>query len=433
MAKKFFFRRFGSWGEVALGAIVVAFAFAAPAHAESDQGPGVGVVEALVAEAMRSSPLIAAARSHWSAQEKVPRQVSTLPDPELALQHFTVGSPQPFSGYETSDFYYTGFGATQEIPGPGKLGLRAQQAQRDAEFARAQYEAARRSVAEKVREACFDLFYLRKASAVLVENRAELDRVERITETGYRLGRGNQQDVTKAQLQLTQMLREIEMNREQIDEQQADLKAIIGRETDSRDLEVGEIKLSAFDLDATRIRALAAARSPALQMAQAMASRSDDSLALAQHDYIPDFSIGYMYQKTGPRTRDYYMLSLGAKIPLYFWRKQRPAVEQAVLEKEAASEQVRAARLDAASGVDRQIVAIRTADRIITLYRDGLIPQSSATRAAAYAGYSSGKVDFQTLLSAVIDVLNLNQEYFRAIADHEIAIAKLKEIIGDQS
>jgi hypothetical protein len=30
-------------------------------------------------------------------------------------------------------------------------------------------------------------------------------------------------------------------------------------------------------------------------------------------------------------------------------------------------------------------------------------------------------------------VLNLNQEYFRAIADHEIAIAKLKEIIGDQS
>jgi len=414
-----------------MGAIAIAVAVAAQALA--GEGASASNVEELVAEAMRSSPLIAAARSHWSAQEKVPRQVSTLPDPELALQHFTVGSPQPFSGYETSDFYYTGFGATQEIPGPGKLGLRAQQAQREAEFARAQYEAAQRSVAEKVREACFNLFYLRKASAVLVENRAELVRVEQITETGYRVGRGNQQDVTKAQLQLTQMLREIEMNREQIDAQQAELKATIGRETDTRDIEIGEITPSAFDLDSTRIHALAAVRSPALRMAQAMASRSDDSLALARHDYIPDFSVGYMYQKTGPRTRDYYMLSLGAKIPLYFWRKQRPAVEQAVLEKQAASEQFRAARLDAASGVDRQIVAIRTAERIITLYRDGLIPQSSATRAAAYAGYSSGKVDFQTLLSAVIDVLNLNQEYFRAIADHEIAIAKLKEIIGDQS
>src|SRR5260370_5291338 len=339
MAGKFFFRRIGSWCVVAVGPIAVAFAIAAPAHAEPDEGAGIGVVEPLVAEAMRSRAFIAGARSHGRGQEKVPRQVSTLPDPELALQHFTVGSPQPFSGYETSDFYYTGFGATQEIPGLGKLGLRAQQAERDAEFARAQYEAAQRSVAEKVREACFDLFYLRKASAVLVENRAELDRVEQITETGYRVGRGNQQDVTKAQLQLTQMLREIEMNREQIDEQQVDLKAIIGRETDTRDIEIGEIKPSAFDLDSTRIRALAAVRSPALRMAQAMASRSPDSLALAQHDYIPDFSVGYMYQKTGPRTRDYYMLSLGAKIPLYFCRKQRPAVEQAVLEKQAAVEQ----------------------------------------------------------------------------------------------
>ena len=65
--------------------------------------------------------------------------------------------------------------------------------------------------------------------------------------------------------------------------------------------------------------------------------------------------------------------------------------------------------------------------------RSAIGSKPRATRAAAYAGYSSGKVDFQTLLSAVIDVLNLNQEYFRAIADHEIAIAKLKEIIGDQS
>jgi cobalt-zinc-cadmium efflux system outer membrane protein len=163
-----------------------------------------------------------------------------------------------------------------------------------------------------------------------------------------------------------------------------------------------------------------------------MAARSDDALALARHDYIPDFSIGYMFQKTGPGLRDYYMLTLGAKVPLYFWRKQKPAVEQASLEKEAAIYQVRAALLEADSGISRQVVAIHTANRVIALYRDGLLPQAEATRAAAYSAYSSGKVDFQTLLSSVIDVLNLEQEYFRAIADHETAVAKLKEIVGDQ-
>ncbi|HYL57372.1 MAG TPA: TolC family protein [Candidatus Acidoferrales bacterium] len=411
--------------------VALASAIARPAHAAT--AATADNVETLVAEAMRQSPLVAAARSHWQAQDKVPIQVSTLPDPEVSLQHFTVGSPQPFSGYETSDFYYTGFGAMQEIPGPGKLKLRGIQAGRDTDVARAQYEAAQRSVAEKVREACANLFYFGKASALLERSRIELQQIERITEDGYRAGRGSQQDVVKAQLEITAMLREIEMNREQAGEQQAGLKAILGRDTDSRDIQVADVQPAEFAVDAQHARALAAAESPALRMAQAMASRSKDSLDLAHNDYVPDFSLGYMYQKTGPHMRDYYMLTLGAKVPLYFWRKQTPAVEQAALEKEAAAEQLRAARLDTLSGVDRQIVAIRTSDRIITLYRDGLIPQSEATRAAAYASYASSKVDFQTLLSAVIDSVNLNQEYFRAVADREIAIAKLKEIIGDQS
>jgi cobalt-zinc-cadmium efflux system outer membrane protein len=78
-------------------------------------------LRALVDEALARSPVVLAARSHWQAQTKVPIQASTLPDPEVSLQHFTVGSPQPFSGYENSDFYYTGFGVSQDIPGPGKL------------------------------------------------------------------------------------------------------------------------------------------------------------------------------------------------------------------------------------------------------------------------------------------------------------------------
>lgn len=423
----------------ALGALAVA----GFARAEGEQPPSAGAtanfqtaaaddIEALVAQAMRQSPMIAAARNHWLAQGKMPTQVSTLPDPEFALQHFTVGSPQPFSGYETSDFYYSGFGITQEIPGPGKLRLRAKQAEKDVDYARASYEAATRSVAERVREACSNLFYLTKVSMLLIENRAELERIEKITEEGYRVGRGIQQDVTKAQLQMTALLREIEMNREQIDQQQAELKSILGREIDSRDIRIGDLKPSAFDTGSVRTSALASAATPALNMARATAARSDDALALARHDYIPDFSVGYMFQKTGPGLRDYYMLTAGAKVPLYFWRKQKPAVEQASLEKEAAIDQVRAARLEADSGISRQVVAIRTTDRLIALYRDGLLPQAEATRAAAYSAYSSNKVDFQTLLSSVIDVLNLEQEYFRAVADHEIAIAKLKEIVGDQ-
>ncbi|HWZ78141.1 MAG TPA: TolC family protein [Candidatus Sulfotelmatobacter sp.] len=127
------------------------------------------LLQALVQEALARSPMITAARTHSEALTKVPKQVSTLPDPQVGLQHFTVGSPQPFSGYETSDFYYSGFGFSQDIPGPGKLGLRAEQAQKEAEAGHHALEVQQRQVAEQVRETYFNLFYLKKTLALLLQ------------------------------------------------------------------------------------------------------------------------------------------------------------------------------------------------------------------------------------------------------------------------
>jgi outer membrane protein, heavy metal efflux system len=90
-------------------------------EAEPDLPPAAPpTLDALIQEALAKSPMIASARKHWQALTKVPIQVSTLPDPIIGLRQLTVGSPQPFSGYETSDFYYTGFGVSQDIPGPGR-------------------------------------------------------------------------------------------------------------------------------------------------------------------------------------------------------------------------------------------------------------------------------------------------------------------------
>ena len=92
------------------------------------------------------------------------------------MQQLTVGSPQPFSGYETSDFYYTAFGMSQDIPGPGKLGLRARQAGKEADTAHDAYLVQQRQVTEQVRENYFNLFYLRKMLDSLHETRSEVDR-----------------------------------------------------------------------------------------------------------------------------------------------------------------------------------------------------------------------------------------------------------------
>jgi cobalt-zinc-cadmium efflux system outer membrane protein len=389
-------------------------------------------LQALIDEALSRSPVVLAARSHWQAQTKVPIQAATLPDPQVSLQHFTVGSPQPFSGYESSDFYYTGFGVSQDIPGPGKLRLQRSEAEKDAEYARHRYEAAEREVEEKVKEIFFELFYHTRTLTILARNQEELKQIQQIAETRYRLGQSLQQDLIKAQLQSTEILKEHAMHHQEEDEEQLELKQLLGRDPDSPNIDIGEVVATHLEIDPSQLAKLADNGSPELAADRAMEARSAEALKLAHQGYWPDFTVGYSYQKTGPGFRDYYMLSLGAKVPLYFWRKQTPAIEQAALEAESAREQTRATELRVSSEGESSLVAMRTAERIMSIYRDGLIPQAETSEASAMSAYRVGKVDFQTLLSSVLDLQNLRQEYFRSLADHEIAIAKIQQVIGDR-
>jgi outer membrane protein, heavy metal efflux system len=400
---------------------------------ETSADPQIASLQDLTNEALQRSPMLVSARKHWEALTKVPRQVSTLPDPEIGLQHFTVGSPQPFSGYESSDFYYTGFGFSQDIPGPGKLGLRAEQARKEADAAQHAFEVQQRQVVEQVRETYFNLFYLKKTLDVLLETQGALQSIAQNVEAQYHVGMVQQQDVLKAQVTLTQYLDEIEMHHQSVDQGQANLKALIGREQDSPPIGIAEVTPTEFSLDDRQLRQLGLSNSPTLKQAEAMEEASQTALAMAKRDYIPDFTVGYTYEKTGVKFKDYYMLTLGAKVPLYFWRKQTPAVEQSALESESARADASSKRLSVMADLENRVIALRTTQRVLKLYSDGLIPQAEATRSSALAAYRVNKVDFQTLLSAVTDVLRMKEEYYRTLADHEIAVAKIKEIIGEQS
>jgi len=97
----------------------------------------------LIQEAEHNNPGIAASIHAWQAATNVPRRVSALPETEVTLQQFSVGSPRPFAGYTNSDFAYIGIGASQELPYPGKRPLRAKVAEFGANSLREQSDSMR--------------------------------------------------------------------------------------------------------------------------------------------------------------------------------------------------------------------------------------------------------------------------------------------------
>jgi outer membrane protein TolC len=383
-----------------------------------------------VDEALHQNPEILAARRGWQAAAQVPSQVSTLPDPEVSLQEFSVGSPKPFAGYTTSNFAYIGIGISQELPFPGKLRLRGEMAQREADQQRDKFDGARLRIVEQLKAAYFRLAYLQKTLAILNNDDKLLEQVEKVAGARYRTGQGNQQDVLKAQLQRTKLLREIAMHHQNLGSVRAQLKQLLNRPPDAPDITAGELTLTQIPYTSDEMLARVRAQNPEIAAKQETVNHQSLQVELAHKDFLPDFNVQYMWQHTGPNFPDYYMLTVGARIPIHRMRKQKPEVFQAV-------EQLNSSRHEYEAQVQRiyfkvkdRMLAVDTSAQLLKIYRDGLIPQAASAFQSGLSAYESNREDFESLLSSFLDVLNLDEEYWKTLADHETALAQLERLTG---
>ena len=183
----------------------------------------------LVQEAEQKNPQIAASFHAWQASRNVPKQVSAFPETQVSVQQFSVGSPRPFAGYSNSDFAYIGFGASQDIPYPGKRQLRAHVAEHEADSMEAQTDSVRRTVVGNLKMVYFRLAYIQQTLGVLQKSDELLNQVQEAAEARYRVGQGNQQDVLKAQLQHTKILQEIAHHHQEEGLLEAQIKQLLGR------------------------------------------------------------------------------------------------------------------------------------------------------------------------------------------------------------
>ena len=382
----------------------------------------------LLREAEQNSPEIAVAEHGYAAAIYVARQASALPDTQVTVQQLSVGSPRPFAGYTNSDFAYVGLGVSQEIPYPGKRSLRGQVASREAEVRHVQIESVRRTVTDKLKAAYFRLAYLQQTLSVLERNDQLLKDVEQIIESRYRVGQGNQQEVLKAQLQSTKILQEITMHHREVGQLEAQLKQLLNRPQESPDIQTEPLAARSLTYSASDLLSLANQENPDVQAQRAMLAKTESQVELAKKEFRPDFAVQYMYQNTDRKFRDYYMAGFSVTLPNRGRRKAELAEAEAT--RDQANKQLEAEVQQRLAEVQDQYVVAQTSAEQLKIYKDGLIPQSNATFQSALAAYQANRQDFETLLSSFRDVLNLETEYQRELAEHEVALARLEMLTG---
>lgn len=382
----------------------------------------------LLAEAQANSPQLSAADHEARAARQKAPQVTTLPDPKFTYQQFSVGSPKPFAGYTNSDFAYIGIGASQELPYPGKLRLRGEVANRDADTKQAEVGLIGTSIADAVKADYLQLAYLQQTLGILQQNETVLDQLIQDAMAHYQVGQGMQQDVLEAQVNRTKIVREITMHHQQMWQVQAHLKGLLDRNQQSPDIITEDLTESRLKATSDELLAVVKKNNPQIQVDVSAIQKQDAQVASEKREGKPDFELGYMYQNTDRKYRDYYMFTFDVRFP----RKKRVNAEIAeAQEKLIASQQTLNAHLaQQLSQVQELYVQASSDEEQLKEFREGLIPQSDAAYRATLSAYASNKDQFTHVLSYFTDLLNLKLEYAETLLDHETALAHLESLTG---
>jgi cobalt-zinc-cadmium efflux system outer membrane protein len=382
----------------------------------------------LIAEAQANNSQISAADHAWRAATHVAQQVTTLPDPRVTVQQFSVGSPKPFAGYTNSDFAYIGIGASQEFPYPGKLQLRGKVAEREAETQQAEIEVTRTGVADAVKSDYLQLAYLQQTLGILQQNESVLGQLIQDALGHYQVGQGMQQDVLHAQVERTKLVREITMHHQEMGKLEAHLKGLLHRDQGSPDIDPEALTQSTMTASSAELLALIRQHNPEVQADASSVHKQDARLASAKREGQPDFALGYMYQNTDRKYRDYYMLTFDVRFP----RKKRVNAEIAeAAEMLGQSKETLDAQLQQQlAATQQQYVQASSDAELLKEYREGLIPQSDAAYRATLSAYAANREQFTRVLLYFTDLLNLKLEFAKTLADHEMALAHLESLTG---
>jgi outer membrane protein TolC len=382
----------------------------------------------LLTEAAANNPQISAANHGARAARQMAPQVTTLPDPKFTYQQFSVGSPKPFAGYTNSDFAYIGVGASQELPYPGKLRLRGQVAERDADTKQAEIEVTKTGIADAVKADYLQLAYLQQTLGILRQNEAVLDQLIQSATAHYQVGQGMQQDVLQAQVERTKIVREITMHHQQMGQAQAHLKGLLNRDQGSAGIVTEDLAENPLKHSSEDLLAMVRQSNPQIQVDASSIRGQDAQLASAKREGKPDFELGYLYENTDRKYRDYYMLTFDVRFP----RKKRVNAEIAeASENRAESQQTLDAHLQQQlAEVQQGYIKATSDEELLKEYRDGLIPQSDAAYRATLNAYASNREQFAHVLSYFTDVLSLKLEYAQTLEDHEAALAHLESMTG---
>jgi outer membrane protein, heavy metal efflux system len=422
---------------LAVLSVIAALLSGAPAHADSDTQDEVLTLTSAVALAVDGNPGLDELRQRAQAAAAMPSQAGSLPDPRITLG--TANLPVDSFALGQEPMTQLQLGISQSFPFPGKLALRREMAESEAAAAADTMQEAQLRLVRDVRNAWWELFYLDRAASTIERNRDLLRQLVDVARVKFEVGRGLQQDVLLAQVELARL--------QDLAIQIAGMRATTSARMNAllaRPAEAPVLLPATFDAALPKIPTQAQLEAQAEQsrawlgQARHQLDAARSAQELARKEYFPEFGVSVNYgwregrNADGSQRADFATAMLSFSVPLFAAAKQDHLVAQRRAESSARERALEDARNRVRADISVASADYRRTRDELSLLDAGILPQTRQAVASMLAGYQVNKVDFLTLVRTQITLYNYETQRWRAFSQAHQALATLTAAVGQE-
>ncbi|MDQ6892745.1 MAG: TolC family protein [Acidobacteriota bacterium] len=384
-------------------------------------------LEAAIRRAVSGNPELSAMEGRIDASRQRAAQADAFPDPELevGIKDIPVSSPS----LTRDNFTMEMVTARQSLPGRGKLATRRASAEAAAVNSEAQHTAHAVTIAADVADAFFGIAEIDRRMEILERSRERLKRTSASATERYRVGKGAQSDVLRANLEGTALEDRLLRLKSRRRELAARLNALQGLAARTPVPAIGPIEPLPSLPDPAAVGRQAEERSPAVAGGLAAVRRAEHELRLAGLERRPDWMVSTYY---GRRERFEDLAGAFVSFNLPFAHPRRLEAKRAEMEAELSSAR---ADLEAVRNQIRRDVETAAAEleqnvEQERLYRTSILPQAEINFRAAQESYAVGQIDFETYVRAALDLDTYESEIATRSAGIGRALAALQRASG---
>ncbi|NOY66803.1 MAG: TolC family protein [Gammaproteobacteria bacterium] len=384
--------------------------------------------------ALTEDPGIKRFGSLAQAMEENSVAVGQLPDPKLKLGFMNF--PTNTFARDQEPMTQIQVGVQQMFPRGKSLDIKSQQSLSGARVQEQRGANRERMIRKTVRLKWLEFFYWLKAENIVFKNRKLFEQLVEVAQYHYGAGRRNQQDVIRAQLELSRLddrILDIKTRQEKI---RAELGVLINRP--SIDIVLPEklpILYQDIDLDQL-VKTLD--RHPKILAAQAMVKRGQQGVSLAREAYKPAWGLGVTYgfrdgqNGVGVDRPDFLSLGISLDIPLFQEKRQDRKLKASQFNLGANRQMLDQQYLDLKQALERDHADwLRLTERV-SFYHKTLVPQAKQNTEAAFFAYQNDRADFPTVMKARITELNTELKSIRMHVNRAKSEARLRYISGEE-